>query len=162
MSIKVGHKVPDTVIKIISDKNELKTVNFFEYCQGKKVVVFGLPGAFTPVCSSQQLPGYLKYRDEFCKKGIDEIICLSVNDTYVMQAWAQAHHSLGKIEMLADGNADLTKALGMEEDLTHSGMGIRSQRYAMVIENGIITNIEIEEKGTECKLSSAPSILEKL
>jgi peroxiredoxin len=124
-------------------------------------VLFALPGAFTPTCSAAHLPGYVVHADEIKAKGVDGIICLSVNDAFVMDAWGKSQNVEGKLFMVADGNGDLTRALGLEMDGRAFGMGIRSQRYAMIIENGMVTALHVE-KPRKFEVSSAEAILESL
>lgn len=129
--------------------------------KGKKVVIFAVPGAFTPLCSAQHLPGYVKLADEIKAKGADEIWCLAVNDAFVMAAWGKQNEVAGKVRMMADGSADYTKALGLDRDLTSGGMGIRAFRFAMIVDDGIVTYLGIEGSG-EFGVSKAETILEQL
>lgn len=128
---------------------------------GKRIVIFGLPGAFTPTCSAKHLPGFVDQADQFRTAGIDEIWCVSVNDAFVMGAWGREQKASGKVRMIADGNADLTKALGLEMDGTARGMGIRSKRYAMVAEDGVVKALSVEEPG-KFDVSDAGSVLAAL
>lgn len=128
---------------------------------GKRVVVFGVPGAFTPTCSASHLPGYVRLHEEFARAGIDEIWCHSVNDAYVMAAWG-VHHSVGqKVRMVGDGAACWAMALGLEQDLTTRGLGLRVKRYAMVVDDGIVTQLYVEAPG-QFAVSSAESVLEAI
>jgi len=111
---------------------------------GRKVVLFALPGAFTPTCSAKHLPGFIDAASEFVEKGVDEIICLSVNDAWVMDAWGKAQGTQGKVTMVGDGNAELSRAMGFASDMSKSGLGERSIRYAMVVENGVVTTLNVE------------------
>lgn len=129
--------------------------------KGKKVIIFGVPGAFTPLCSAQHLPGYVKLANEITAKGADEIWCLSVNDAFVMAAWGKQNEAAGKVRMMADGSADYTKALGLDRDLTGGGMGVRCFRFAMIVEDGIVTYLGVEGSG-EFGVSKAETILEQL
>ncbi len=129
--------------------------------KGKKVIIFGVPGAFTPLCSAQHLPGYVKLANEITAKGADEIWCLSVNDAFVMAAWGKQNEAAGKVRMMADGSADYTKALGLDRDLTAGGMGVRCFRFAMIVEDGIVTYLGVEGSG-EFGVSKAETILEQL
>jgi peroxiredoxin len=124
----------------------------------KKVVVFALPGAFTPTCSARHLPGYVERSADFAKKGVDSIVCLSVNDAFVMNAWGKDQNTAGKVQMIADGNGELTKKVGLEMDASKFGMGVRSQRYAAVIEIMVVKHLEVEEPGA-FKVSSAEHVL---
>ena len=128
----------------------------------QKVVVFSLPGAFTPTCSKQHLPGFVQQADAIKKRGVSTVACLSVNDVFVMDAWGKASGAEGKVVMLADGNAEYTKALGLELDATGFGMGIRGQRFAMVVEDGKVTALEVEPAASGCTVSSAAAIMSKI
>jgi peroxiredoxin len=132
-----------------------------DFFKGKKVVVFAVPGAFTPTCSAKHLPGFVKNADAIKAKGVDEIACVAVNDAFVMDAWGKGQSADGKVTMLADGSAKLAKALGLDLDLVERGLGTRSQRYAMVVDNGKVTLLNIEEAGAFEK-SSAETILAAL
>lgn len=132
-----------------------------ELTKGKKVVIFGVPGAFTPLCSAQHLPGYVQLADQIKAKGADEIWCLAVNDAFVMAAWGKQNEAAGKVHMMADGSAVYTKALGLDRDLTGGGMGVRCFRFAMIVEDGIVTYLGVEGSG-EFGVSKAETILEQL
>jgi peroxiredoxin len=132
-----------------------------EYFKGRKVVLFSVPGAFTPTCDAKHLPGFVQKADEIKGKGVDKIACLAVNDAFVMKAWGKSQGADGKVDMLADGNAEYTKALGLEMDATGYGMGIRGQRFALVVEDGVVKQVNVEEKG-EFKVSSAEHVLTQL
>jgi glutaredoxin/glutathione-dependent peroxiredoxin len=129
--------------------------------KGKKIVIFGLPGAFTPTCSAQHVPGYVKHFDALKAKGVDEVWCVSVNDAFVMGAWGREQASGGKVRMMADGSAEFTKKAGLEFDLSARGLGVRSQRYAMVVENGVVKSLSIEGPG-KFEVSNAESVLASL
>ncbi|MBN3758651.1 peroxiredoxin [Paraburkholderia sp. Tr-20389] len=165
--IQVGEKLPQaTVYELIEDGREGCTIgpNSFdvrEQTAGKRVVIFGLPGAFTPTCSAKHVPGYVEQADKLHAAGIDEIWCVSVNDAFVMGAWARDQHTSGKVRMMADGSAAFTRALGLEQDLSARGMGIRSQRYAMVIDDGVVKTLHVEAPG-KFEVSDAASILATL
>jgi peroxiredoxin len=160
MTIEVGQKVPSVKIKQKTQEG-VKDVSTDEYFAGKKVVVFGLPGAFTPTCSAKHLPGFIEKHPELKAKGVDKVACLSVNDAFVMDAWGKAQGADGKVDMLADGNGDLTRALGLEMDATGYGMGKRSKRYAMVVDNGVVKAVAVEQPG-QFEVSSAEAILKGL
>jgi peroxiredoxin len=128
---------------------------------GKKIVIFGLPGAYTPTCSAKHVPGFVKHFDELRKKGVDEIWCMAVNDAFVMAAWGRDQKSSGKVRMLADGSADYTKKLGLELDLTARGMGMRCQRFAMIVDNGTVKRVNIEGPG-KFEVSNAETVLSQL
>lgn len=167
MTIKVGDKLPEaTLTEFIEVEGNGCSVgpNAFkvsEATRGKKIVIFGLPGAFTPTCSAQHAPGFIKNRDAFKAKGVDEIWCVSVNDPFVMGAWGRDLKSQDKVRMMADGSGQFAKALGLEFDLTAKGMGVRSQRYAMVVEDGVVKNIDVEAPG-KFEVSGADQVLARL
>jgi len=160
MTLHVGDKVPSATLMEMQEggPKPVKTDDFFA---GKKVVVFALPGAFTPTCSAKHVPGFVQHFDELKAKGIDEIACVSVNDAFVMGAWGKDQKSDGKVHMLADGNGDFTKAMGLEMDGSRFGMGSRSQRYAMIVDNGVIKELNVEEPGA-FSVSSAEHVLKQL
>jgi peroxiredoxin len=161
MAVKAGDRVPaDVKLKEMGDAGP-KDVSIDEVFKGKKVVVFAVPGAFTPTCSAKHLPGFLQHADAIRAKGVDEIVCLSVNDAFVMGAWGDASKAKGKVRMLADGNGDFTKAMGLTLDASGFGMGARSQRYAMVVKDGKIEHLLVEP-GPGLNVSSAESVLAKL
>jgi peroxiredoxin len=128
---------------------------------GKKIAVFGLPGAFTPTCSAQHVPGYVRNHDALKAKGVDEIWCVSVNDAFVMGAWARDQKAAGKVRMMGDGSAEFTRALGLELDLTARGMGVRCQRFSMLLDNGVVRQLNVEAPG-KFEVSSAEAMLAKL
>jgi peroxiredoxin len=160
MTIKVGDKVPSATLMQMKGgaPQPLKTDDLFS---GKKVVVFALPGAFTPTCSAKHLPGFVQHAEEFKKKGVDAIACISVNDAFVMGAWGENQSVGDKVLMLADGNGDFTRALGLEFDGSRFGMGKRSQRFAMIVDNGVVTHLDVEEPGA-FSVSSAEHVLQQL
>jgi peroxiredoxin len=158
--IEVGQKIPSVTIKQATAEGGAD-VNPAELFAGKKVVMFALPGAFTPTCSQKHLPGYVAKLPELKAKGVDMVACLSVNDAWVMKSWAEAHDALGKIVMLADGNGDFTKALGIEVDLAKAQMGLRARRGVIVFENGAVKSIDMEEPG-KFEVSSAEACSAKL
>ncbi|MCY4095439.1 MAG: peroxiredoxin [Gammaproteobacteria bacterium] len=159
MSISQGDAVPDVTVQMMSDGRP-GPVSLRELTAGKKVVLFAVPGAFTPTCSLQHLPGFVTKADEIKAKGVDEIICTAVNDAFVMDAWGKSA-SADAISMVADGNGDLASALGLEMDGSGFGLGTRSQRYAMVIDDGVITKLSVEAPG-QFEVSSAEAILAEL
>jgi peroxiredoxin len=167
MTIKVGDKLPEaTLYEFIEVEGNGCSVgpNAFkvsELARGKKIAVFGLPGAFTPTCSAQHVPGYLEQHDALKGKGVDEIWCVSVNDAFVMGAWGRDQKTGGKIRMMADGSGEFTKALGLEMDLGARGLGMRSQRYSMLVEDGVVRQIDVEAPG-KFEVSSAKAMLERL
>jgi glutaredoxin/glutathione-dependent peroxiredoxin len=160
MAIKVGDQVPAAKLQI-KTKDGVQTKTTDEIFKGKKVVLFALPGAFTPTCSAKHLPGYVNNFQALKSKGIDAIACLSVNDAFVMDAWGKDQGVEGKVMMLADGNGEFTKAVGLTMDATGYGMGTRSQRYAMVVDNGVVKTLNVEAPGA-FEVSSAESILKAL
>lgn len=160
MTITVGDRLPPVKMAYMAD-GKPRNVTTDELFSGKKVVLFALPGAFTPTCSRVHLPGYVEKSDEILAKGVDSIICLSVNDAFVMDAWGQQHNADDRVLMLADGSADFTEAVGLELDLTARGMGVRSQRYAMVVDDGVVTLLNVEGPG-KFEVSDAETILRSL
>ncbi len=160
MIVKIGDKIPSATLMQMQDGGP-KAVKTDELFAGKKVVMFALPGAFTPTCSAKHLPGFVQHAAELKKKGVDAVACLSVNDAFVMGAWGEAQGAGGKVLMLADGNGDFTKALGLEMDASKYGMGTRSQRYSMLVENGVVKQLNIEEPGA-FSVSSAEHMLKML
>jgi glutaredoxin/glutathione-dependent peroxiredoxin len=160
MTIKVGDKIPSATLMQMKD-GAPRPVKTDELFANKKVVLFALPGAFTPTCSAKHLPGFVQHADEMKNRGIDAIACLSVNDAFVMGAWGSAHGVGDKVMMLADGNGDFTKSLGLEMDATKFGMGTRSQRYSMLVDNGVVKQINLEEPGAFVA-SSAEHMLKQL
>lgn len=158
MTIKVGDKIPSVGLATMTAEGP-KPVSTDEFFKGKKVVVFGLPGAFTPTCSAKHLPGFVRNADALKKKGVDAIACISVNDPFVMGAWGKDLGVGDKVAMLADGSADFAKATGLTLDLTAKGMGLRSTRYSMVVDNGVVKKIDIESNPGACDVSSAEHIL---
>ena len=165
--IAVGQKLPNaTLYEFFNEASEGCALgpNAFEIeklVAGKKIVIFALPGAFTPTCSAQHVPGFIEHFDAFKAKGVDEIWCVAVNDPFVMGAWGRDLNVGTKIRMLGDGSAEFTKKLGMEFDLTARGLGIRSQRYAMIIEDGVVKTLDLEAPG-KFEVSDAASILKRL
>jgi glutaredoxin/glutathione-dependent peroxiredoxin len=160
MAIKVGDKMPAGTLTLVTADGPQK-ISAEDYFKGKKVVLFSLPGAFTPTCDAKHLPGFVEKAAALRAKGVDTIACISVNDAFVMKAWGKAQGVEGKVDMLADGNADYTKAMGLEFDASGFGMGTRGQRFAVIVDNGTIKNLNIEGKG-EFKVSSAEYVLEQL
>ncbi|HTP78228.1 MAG TPA: peroxiredoxin [Rhizomicrobium sp.] len=160
MTIKVGDKIPTSTLMQMKDGGP-KPVKTDDLFAGKKVVVFALPGAFTPTCSAKHLPGFVQNADALKAKGVDAIACVSVNDAFVMGAWGDQQKVGDKVMMLADGNGDLTKALGLEMDGSRFGMGKRSQRFAMIVDNGVVKQLNVEEPGAFA-VSSAEHVLTQL
>jgi len=160
MTIRIGDRIPSATLMQMKD-GAPRPVKTDELFAGKRVVMFALPGAFTPTCSAKHLPGFVHNADELKAKGVDAIVCLSVNDAFVMGAWGDAQGAGDKVMMLADGNGDFTRALGLEMDATKYGMGTRSQRYAMVVESGVVKQLNVEEPGAYA-VSSAEHMLKHL
>lgn len=160
MTISVGDNIPSVTLQKMGEKGP-ENISTDELFAGKKVVLFALPGAFTPTCSAAHLPGYVVQSDDLFAKGVDQIICLSVNDAFVMDAWGKQQNVEDRVLMAADGSADFSKAIGLDWDLSERGFGIRSQRYAMVVENSVVTHLHIEEPG-KFEVSDAQSILNLL
>jgi glutaredoxin/glutathione-dependent peroxiredoxin len=160
MTIAVGDRIPDVEIRTMGDAGP-KPVRTSDALGKGRVVLFALPGAFTPTCSDRHLPGFVLREDELRAKGVDTIACLSVNDAYVMEAWRRDQHVGDAVVMLADGNGDFTKEMGLEKDFSGAGLGTRSQRYAAVIEDGTVTALLVEPAGG-LDVSSAESVLAAL
>ncbi len=160
MAISAGDKVPSTTLMEMTAEGP-GPVNSDELFNGKKVVLFAVPGAFTPLCSGQHLPGFIDNADAILAKGVDTIVCLSVNDAFVMGAWGEAQGAGDKVRMVADGNGEFTAAMGLEMDGSGFGMGSRSQRYAMIVDNGVISQLNVEE-GRNFEASKAETILAAL
>lgn len=160
MPIKVGDKLPEATFMTMGGEGP-KPQTTAEVFGGKKVALFAVPGAFTPTCHKSHMPGYVQKSDEIKGKGIDMIACTAVNDVFVLTEWAKASGADGKITMLADGAADFAKKIGLEMDLTARGMGVRSRRYSMVVDNGVVTSLNVEEQPVVDK-SSAETICKLL
>jgi peroxiredoxin len=153
MTIKVGDTLPEgTLSEYIEVETEAcalgpNTFNVQELAKGKKIAIFGLPGAFTPTCSAKHVPGYVQNADALRAKGVDEIWCISVNDAFVMGAWGRELKATGIVRMMGDGNAAFTKALGLDADFAKFGMGTRSQRYSMLVDDGVVKQLNVEQGG---------------
>jgi glutaredoxin/glutathione-dependent peroxiredoxin len=160
MTIKVGDKIPSAKLRHMT-KDGPKDITTDEIFKGKKVALFALPGAFTPTCSAKHLPGFVQNAEQIKGKGINTIACLSVNDAFVMDAWGKNQNVGEKVMMLADGNADFTKAIGLEMDGTGYGMGLRSKRYSMVVDDGTVTQLNLEKPGA-FEVSNAETILKQI
>ena len=159
MAISVGDKLPD--VKLVKATPEgPEAVQSSEYFAGKKVALFAVPGAFTPTCSAKHLPGFIEKMDALKAAGVDEVACTSVNDAFVLGAWSKSNEA-GAIDMLADGNAEFASALGLDADFAGFGMGKRSQRYSMVVNDGVVEQINVEAPG-DFSVSSAEHMLEQL
>ncbi|MBL4837813.1 MAG: peroxiredoxin [Kordiimonadaceae bacterium] len=160
MTIKVGDTLPAATLTTMTADGPGPVVTA-DYFAGKKVVLFSVPGAFTPTCSAKHLPGFVEKAAELKAKGVDEIACFAVNDVFVMDAWGKGSGAEGAVTMLADGNAAFTKALGLEMDASGFGMGIRSQRFSMIVDNGTVTELNVEAPG-DFKVSTAEHALSQL
>jgi peroxiredoxin len=160
MTIKVGDKIPSATLYRLGD-NGPEAVTTDDLCAGKKVVLFGLPGAFTPTCSAKHVPGFVQNAAALKAKGVDTIACMSVNDAFVMGAWGKDQGAGGKVEMLGDGSAELTKKMGIELDLTARGLGVRSRRFSMLLDNGVVKTLNLEEGGG-LEISGADTLLGQL
>ncbi|HEX4377088.1 MAG TPA: peroxiredoxin [Steroidobacteraceae bacterium] len=160
MTIKVGDRMPEGKLKTMSEKGpaDISTAELFS---GKRVVLFSVPGAFTPTCDAKHLPGFIAQADAFKAKGIDTIACMAVNDVFVMNAWGKASNVGGKVLMLADGNGDYARALGLEMDGKGFGMGMRGQRFAILVDNGVAKQVNVEAPG-QFKVSAADHVLGQL
>ncbi len=161
MAISVGDKLPDTTFKVMTHDG-LADMTTRDVFAGKTVVVFAVPGAFTPTCEALHVPNFLGALDALKAKGVDTVACISVNDAFVLNAWAKSTAADGKILFLADGNADFTKAVGMDFDASRNGLGTRSRRFSMIAEDGVVKVLNIEEAPKVVDISSAEKILEAL
>jgi len=161
MSIQVGDKFPDVSLKALGAEG-MTDVKTGALVAGKKVVLFAVPGAFTPTCHKTHLPSYVNNAGALKDKGVDEIVCLAVNDPFVMKAWGEAVDPEGRVTMLPDWNAELTVALGLEMDGSGAGLGQRSKRFAMTVEDGVVKSLEVEENAGEMTTTGAETCLAKL
>jgi peroxiredoxin len=161
MSIKVGDRIPEAKFRVMSESGPaVKTTD--EVFKGKKVVLFAVPGAFTPTCHNNHLPGFLKNADAIKAKGVDTIAVTGVNDVFVMDAWKKATGAEGKIEFLADGNGDFAKAIDLALDASGIGLGLRSRRYAMLVEDGVVKKLSVESEPGKAEVSSAENLLKQM
>ncbi|MCA9597535.1 MAG: peroxiredoxin [Myxococcales bacterium] len=166
MTIKIGDRIPDANLSETTEFGEAcplapKNVSVAEATKGKKIVIFGVPGAYTPTCSAQHVPGYVKNLDALKAKGVDEVWCVAVNDGFVMAAWGRDQGAIGKVRMLGDGSAELTKKLGLELDLTAGGLGLRMQRFSMLVDDGVVKQLNVEAPKA-FEVSSAEKMLAQL
>ena len=167
MTIKVGDKLPEGELQeFVETETEgcslgPNTFKVQDITKDKKIVIFGLPGAFTPTCSAKHVPGYVQQLDALKGKGVDEVWCVSVNDPFVMGAWGRDQKTGGKVRMMADGSAGYTKKLGLELDLTARGMGVRSQRFSMLVDNGVVKALNVEGPG-KFEVSDADTMLKQM
>jgi peroxiredoxin len=160
MSIKAGERMPSGTLKTMT-KEGPKDITTDDLFKGKKVVLFSVPGAFTPTCDAKHLPGFVQLADQIKAKGVDTVACMAVNDVFVMNAWGKASNVDGKVLMLADGNGEYAKALGLEMDARGFGMGVRGQRFALVVDNGVAKQVYVEAP-REFKVSAAEHVLSGL
>jgi len=161
MAIKVGDRVPNGSFTVMTGDGP-KPMTTDELFKGKKVVLFAVPGAFTPTCHKNHMPGFVKHADAIKAKGIDTIAVTAVNDVFVMDAWKKASGAEGKIEFLADGSADFAKAIGLSLDASARGLGVRSQRYCMVVDDGVVKSISVEDTPGKAELSGADNLLKNI
>lgn len=161
MSVKVGDKIPDATFFVMTEDGPAPRSSA-DIFPGRKVVLIAVPGAFTPTCSGNHLPPFIAKADEIKGKGIDEILVTGVNDVFVMGAWAKHTNGTGKVSFLADGSADFAKALGLTLDLSERGLGLRSKRYAMVVEDGTVKSLAVEDSPAKADLTSADAVLKVL
>jgi peroxiredoxin len=161
MTIKVGDKLPSVTLRQVTPEGP-KEISTDEFFRGKKAVLFAVPGAFTPACSQRHLPGYVEKVADIRAKGVDEVACVAVNDAAVMTAWGKDQRCEGKVSMLADGSGDLARALGLELDLTRNGLGVRSKRYSMLVDNGVVKSLNLEQQPGQVEVSSAEAMLRAL
>ncbi|MDB4969448.1 MAG: anti-oxidant AhpCTSA family protein [Myxococcales bacterium] len=164
--INIGDRIPDASLYESTEFGEAcpinpKKLSVAEATQKKRIVIFGLPGAYTPTCSAKHVPGYLTSFDELKAKNVDEVWCISVNDAYVMAAWGKEQKGLGKVRFLGDGSGELTKKLGLEADLSGAGMGLRTRRFSMLIDDGVVKQLNVEAPG-KFEVSDATTMLKQL
>ncbi len=160
MTIKTGDRLPATTFKEMTD-NGPQAVESADFFKGRRVALFSVPGAFTPTCSAKHLPGFIEQAGALKAKGVDEIACTAVNDVFVMGAWGKANDVAGKVRMLADGSGDFIRAIGLPLDLSANGLGVRGQRFSMVVNDGVIEHLNVEEGGA-FEVSSAEHMLGQL
>jgi peroxiredoxin len=167
MTIKIGDRLPEGKLSEFIEVETAgcslgpNTFNVQDLVKGKKIAIFGLPGAYTPTCSAKHVPGYVQNSKKLKEKGVDEIWCISVNDAFVMGAWGRDQKATGTVRMMADGNAAFSKALGLDADFSKHGMGTRSQRYSMLVEDGVVKQLNVEEPG-KFEVSNAEKLLSQL
>ena len=162
MKLKVGDKLPDSELFYLDENNNVKKINILELCKNEKTIILGMPGAFTKTCSALHLPGYIKNYDLALKKGVSKILCISVNDPNVMKAWGENQNTGNKIFMVGDPFLKFTKAIGAEVDKSEKGLGVRSNRYTMLVENGEVIKVEEEKETATCELSAAENFLNSI
>ena len=162
MRIKVGEKLPSSELFYLDQNNDVKKIDILNLCRGNKTIILGMPGAFTKTCSALHLPGYIKNYDLAKKKGVTKIICIAVNDPNVMKAWGENQKTGNKIFMVGDPFLNFTKSIGTEVDKSEKGLGVRSNRYTMLVENQILKKVEVEKETATCELSGAESFLKSI
>ena len=162
MKVKIGDDLPSALVFFLDNSNLVQKKDIRDFTVGGKTIIFGLPGAFTSVCSAKHLPGFVKSYENALKKGVQNILCLSVNDPFVMKAWGDKNNVGNKIMMLGDPFCEFTKLMGLETDKSAKGLGIRSNRYTMLLEDGIVKKIEEEKETATCELSAAENFLDKI
>ena len=162
MKIKVGDKLPSSKLFYLDQNNDVKKIDVQDLCKDNKTIILGMPGAFTKTCSALHLPGYIKNYDLAKKKGVTKIICIAVNDPNVMKAWGENQKTGNKIFMVGDPFLNFTKSIGTEVDKSEKGLGVRSNRYTMLVENQILKKVEVEKETATCELSGAESFLKSI
>ena len=162
MKLKVGDKLPDLELFYLDQNNDVKKISILDLCKNNKTIILGMPGAFTKTCSALHLPGYIKHYDLAQKKGVTKIVCIAVNDPNVMKAWGESQNVGTKIFMIGDPFLKFTKSIGAEVDKTEKGLGIRSNRYTILVENGKAKKIEEEKETATCELSAAENFLKAI
>jgi peroxiredoxin len=161
MTIKVGDKLPSVTLRQVTPEGP-KEITTDEFFRGRKIALFAVPGAFTPACSQRHLPGFVEKAGDIKAKGVDEVACVAVNDPAVLTAWGKDQKSEGKVTMLADGSGDFARALGLDLDLTKGGLGMRSKRYSMLVDNGVVKSLNVEQSPGQVELSGAEAMLKAL
>jgi peroxiredoxin len=164
--IQVGERIPEATLMETTEFGEAcplapKPVSVAESVKGKRIVLFGLPGAYTPTCSAQHVPGYLAHLDALKARHVDEVWCVSVNDAFVMAAWGRDEKAIGKVRMLGDGSADFARKLGLDQDLSRGGMGVRFKRFSMLLEDGVVKQLNVEAPG-KFEVSDAATMVKQL
>ncbi len=159
--IQTGERIPEVTLKRLGDDGieDVPTADFFK---GRKVALFGVPGAYTPTCSQKHLPGFIEHAEQFKAKGVDEVACVSVNDPFVMKEWARASGAEGKVTLLADGNAELAQAMGLDFDGSGAGLGTRCKRFSAVVDDGVVTSLHVEESPGAVNVSGAETLLREI
>jgi len=159
--IQTGERIPEVTLKRLGDDGieDVPTADFFK---GRKVALFGVPGAYTPTCSQKHLPGFIDHAEQFKAKGVDEIACVSVNDPFVMKEWAKASGAEGKVTLLADGNGELTQAMGLAFDGSGVGLGTRCKRFSAVVDDGVVKSLHVEESPGAVNVSGAEKLLQEV